>query len=77
MKDNTSLAMDASNGMFAYHLIGVMTAAHELGMITPDPEAEALSYLQTFHAEEATAWGVFEREEAKENNEQHLTNPSH
>ena len=63
MKNNTSLAMDASDGMFAYHLIGVTTAAHDLGMITPDPEAEALSYLQTFHAE------VLEAEEADYNNQ--------
>ena len=60
---NTTLAMDASNGMFAYHLIGVMKAAHELGMITPDPEAEALDYLKVFHAE------VLEAEEADYNNQ--------
>ena len=60
---NTDLAMNASDGLFAYHLIGVMTAAHRLGNITPDPEAEALSYLQTFHAE------VLEAEEADYNNE--------
>ena len=63
MKDNTTLAMDASDGMFAYHLFGVMKAAHNLGMITPDPEAEALTYLQTFHAE------ALEAEEADYNNE--------
>ena len=70
MKNNTSLAMDASDGMFAYHLIGVMTARHEAGASCPDPEAEALDYLRVFHAE------VLEAEEAEENNAMHLTNPS-
>ena len=62
MKDNTTLAMDASNGMFAYHLFGVMKACFEAGSLCPDPEAEALSYLQVFHAE------VLEAEEADYNN---------
>jgi hypothetical protein len=66
-ESNTTLAMDASEGMFAYHLIGVLKACHESGSICPDPEAEALSYLQTFHAD------VLEAEEAKENNEKGLT----
>ena len=60
---NTSLAMEASNGMFAYHLIGVMKACSEAGSVCPDPEAEALDYLKVFHAE------VLEAEEADYNNE--------
>ena len=70
MKDNTSLAMDASNGMFAYHLIGVMKAVSEGHGTCPNPEDEALDYLRVYHAD------LLEAEEAKENNEQHLTNPS-
>tara|TARA_R110002012_G_scaffold222649_1_gene394552 strand:+ start:308 stop:526 length:219 start_codon:yes stop_codon:yes gene_type:complete len=69
-ESNTTLAMEASRGTFAYHLIGTMAACHDLGIICPDPEAEALDYLQTFHAE------VLEAEEAKENTETLLTNPS-
>ena len=42
----TTRAMDASDGMFAYYLFGIMKAAHSLGMITPDPEAEAREYLK-------------------------------
>ena len=69
-KSNTSLAMDASNGMFAYHLIGVMKAVSEGHGECPNPEDEALDYLQIFHAD------VLEAEEAKINNDLHLTNPS-
>ena len=70
-ESNTTLAMRASNGSFAYHLIGVMKAVAEGHGACPHPEDEALDYLKVFHAE------VLEAEEAKENNEQHLTNPSH
>ena len=68
MKNNFNLAMDASDGIFAYYLCGVLTSCHEAGSKCPDPEAEALSYLKTFYPKEAEAWGVFEREEANENN---------
>tara|TARA_R110002033_G_scaffold121710_1_gene164616 strand:+ start:420 stop:638 length:219 start_codon:yes stop_codon:yes gene_type:complete len=70
-ESNTTLAMRASNGSFAYHLIGVMKAVAEGHGACPHPEDEALEYLTVFHPE------VLEAEEAKENNEQHLTNPSH
>ena len=43
-----NLAMDLTEGIFAYHLCGVMTAMHESGSKCPDPEAEAVSYLETF-----------------------------
>ena len=46
-----NLAMDASDSIFAYYLSGVLTACHEAGSKCPDPEAEALSYLQTFYPE--------------------------
>ena len=39
-----------------------MKACFEAGSLCPDPEAEALSYLQVFHAE------VLEAEEADYNN---------
>ncbi len=62
-QSNTSLAMDLSSGFFAYHLIGVMTACSEAGSVCPDPEAEALNYLQIFYPE------ALEAEEANYNNE--------
>ena len=49
--NNFNLAMDASDGIFAYYLCGVLTSCHESGSTCPDPEAEALSYLQTFYPE--------------------------
>ena len=58
-----NLAMDLSNNMFAYHLCGLMTVCHESGSVCPSPEAEALSYLKTFHAE-----ALAEKLEADANN---------
>mgnify|MGYP003125784757 CR=1 FL=1 len=58
-----NLAMDLSRGTFAYHLCGVMTACHENGNLCPSPEAEALSYLEIFHAE-----ALAEKAEADANN---------
>ncbi len=46
-----NLAMELSDGIFAYYICGVLKACHESGSVCPDPEAEALSYLQTFYAE--------------------------
>jgi len=48
---NFNLAMDASLGVFAYYLCGIMNVLSESGSPCPDPEAEALSYLQTFYPE--------------------------
>jgi len=59
---NFNLAMEASDGTFAYYISGVLTACHEAGSKCPDPEAEALSYLQTFYPE------ALEKAEAEENN---------
>ena len=58
-----NLAMDLSDNMFAWHLCGVMTACSEAGSVCPDPEAEALSYLETFYAE-----ALAEKLEADANN---------
>ena len=58
-----NLAMDASDGIFAYYLSGVLTACHEAGSKCPDPEAEALSYLKVFYSE-----ALAEKQEADENN---------
>ena len=58
-----NLAMEASDGIFAYYISGVLTACHEAGSKCPDPEAEALSYLETFHAE-----ALAEKLEADANN---------
>jgi len=46
-----NLAMDASDGVFGYYLCGIMNVLSESGSPCPDPEAEALSYLQTFYPE--------------------------
>jgi len=46
-----SLAMDLSNNMFAFHLCGVLTHLSNVDGLAPDPEAEALGYLKTFHPE--------------------------
>jgi len=59
----TSLAMDLSNGMFAYHIFGVMKAVSEGFGTCPNPEFEARSYLIIFHAE-----ALAEAEEAHKNN---------
>jgi len=48
---NFNLAMDSSDGVFAYYLCGIMNVLSESGSPCPDPEAEALSYLQTFYPE--------------------------
>ena len=64
-----SRAMDLSDGIFAYHLCGVMSAMHEAGSICPDPDAEALSYLQVYYPHVLLPE---EKEEADENNS---TNP--
>jgi len=66
MKETISyfnLAMDLSRTMFAYHLCGVLTSLSESGGLAPDPEKEALEYLETFHAE-----ALAEKLEADENN---------
>ena len=59
--------MDLSNNMFAFHLCGVLTSLNENNLPAPNPEKEALEYLQLYHADELAA------EEARENNE----TPSH
>ena len=55
--------MDASDGVFAYFLCGVLTSLFESGSKSPDVEAEALSYLQTFYPE------VLAKSDADTNNE--------
>ena len=59
---NFNLAMDASDGVFAYFLCGVLTSLFESGSKCPDVEAEALGYLQVYYPE------VLEKAEADENN---------
>ena len=59
---NFNLAMDASDGVFAYFLCGILTTCHENGSKCPDPEAEALSYLQVYYPE------ALEKAEADDNN---------
>ena len=57
---NAALAMELSDGLFAWHLIGTLTAIHGRDEVTaryiprlcPDPEEVALEYLQTYHPNE-------------------------
>ena len=46
-----NLAMELSDGIFAYYICGVLKACHESGSVCPDPEAEALEYLTKFYPE--------------------------
>ena len=55
--------MDASDGNFAYYLCGIMNVLSENGSPCPDPDAEALSYLETLYPE------VLAKEDADANNE--------
>ena len=55
--------MDLSRGTFAYHLCGVMTACFDNGNVCPDPEAEALSYLETFHSDALVGFNAIKAEE--------------
>ncbi len=56
----SALAMKLSDGLFAWHLIGTMTAICERDEVTarflprlcPDPEEVALEYLQTYYPNE-------------------------
>lgn len=62
-QSNTSLAMDLSSGLFAYHLFGVLEAMHHNNHPCPHPDKIALEYLQIYHAE------ALEAEEADYNNQ--------
>ena len=62
-------AMDLSDGIFAYHLCGVLEATHYNNLPCPDPEKEALNYLQIYYPHVLLPE---EKEEADENNS---TNP--
>ena len=57
-----NLAMDLSRTMFAYHLCGVMQSMHHNNLPCPDPEKEALDYLNLYHSDE------MDKLEADENN---------
>jgi len=59
---NFNLAMDVSNGVFAYYLCGVMNVLSENGSPCPDPEEEALAYLEILYPE------ALAKAEADENN---------
>ena len=62
-ESNFNLAMDASDGVFAYFLCGVLTSLFESGSKCPDVEAEALGYLQVYYPE------VLAKADADANNE--------
>ena len=42
-------AMDLSDGIFAYHLCGVLEATHHNNLPCPNPEKVALEYLQVYY----------------------------
>ena len=47
--NNFNLAMDASDGIFAYYLCGVLTSCHESGSKCPDVEKEAAEYMKVHY----------------------------
>ena len=47
-----NLAMDLSNNMFAFHLCGILTTLSRNNLPAPDPEKEAIAYLNLYHSEE-------------------------
>ena len=61
-ESNFNRAMDLSDGIFAYYLCGVLTSLSENNLPAPNPEKEALEYLNLYHSEE------MEKLEADENN---------
>ena len=62
-----NLAMDLTDGIFAYHLCGVLESTHHNNLPCPDPEKVALEYLQTFYPE-----ALAEKAEADANNQLNL-----
>ena len=69
MKENeTSYADQAArlDPMFLWHLMGALSV-HDGDFL----EATALDYMETFHTD------ALDAQEAKENTDNHLTNPSH
>jgi len=58
-----NLAMELSDNVFAWYLCGILTSCSENGYECPDPEAEALTYLEIFHAD-----ALAEKQEADANN---------
>ena len=51
--DYLRIAMDESDGMFAWHFFGVVGATHasDWNHTCPNPQNEASEYLATFHAD--------------------------
>ncbi len=58
-----NLAMDLTDGIFAYHMCGVLITTNRNNLPCPCPEKLALEYLETFYAEE-----LAEKLEADANN---------
>ena len=48
-ESNFNLAMDASDGVFAYFLCGVLTSLFESGSKCPDVEKEAAQYMKVYY----------------------------
>jgi len=49
MKNAFNIAMELSDGTFAYYLCGVLNTLSDNGDKAPVPEEEAAEYLDTFH----------------------------
>jgi len=49
MKNAFNIAMELSNGTFAYYLCGVLNTLSDNGDKAPVPNEEAAEYLDTFH----------------------------
>ena len=61
-ESNFNLAMDASDGVFAYYLCGVLTSLFESGSKCPDVEKEAAEYMKVYYPH------ILVEDEANENN---------
>jgi len=61
-ESNFTRAMNLSDGMFAYHLYGVLTSLFESGSKSPDVEKEAAEYMRVYYPH------ILVEDEANENN---------
>jgi len=75
MNNAFKIAMELSNGSFAYYLCGVLNTLSDNGDKAPVPETEAREYLDTFHEGweiHAEGWDPDEDPDEDEDDEQAL-----
>jgi len=64
MKENNfNRAMDLSDGLFAYHLCGVLKSLYESDSKAPDVEKEAAEYMRVYYPH------ILVKDDADANNE--------